>query len=80
MVGADKIVRFILGGTGRTTATITVEPTVVNGNPALFMRLDDEIDGVMAVLVAGGRIAGLYYVRNPEKLAHIRSEVPLTRG
>jgi RNA polymerase sigma-70 factor (TIGR02957 family) len=80
VVGADKIVRFILGGTGKTTETITVEPTVVNGNPALFMRLDDEIDGVMAVHVVAGRIAGLYYVRNPEKLAHIGAEIPLTRG
>ncbi|TDP98051.1 RNA polymerase sigma-70 factor [Labedaea rhizosphaerae] len=80
IVGADKIVRFILGGTGKTKETITVEPTVVNGNPALFLRLDDEIDGVMAVHVVAGRVAGLYYVRNPEKLAHIAAEIPLTRG
>ncbi|MFI7496977.1 RNA polymerase sigma-70 factor [Streptomyces sp. NPDC049687] len=78
VVGADKVARFIVGGTARTVATITGEPTVVNGNPALVLRLDGEIDGVMAIRVEEGRITGLYYVRNPEKLTRVQSETPLT--
>ena len=78
IVGAEKVVRFIVGGTGKTDATISVEPTVVNGNPALVLRLDGEIDGVMAVRAEGARITGLYYVRNPEKLTRIDSPTPLT--
>jgi RNA polymerase sigma-70 factor (TIGR02957 family) len=78
VIGADKVVRFILGGTGRTTATITGDPTVANGSPALVLRLDGEIDGVMAARVEDGRITGLYYVRNPEKLTRVESETPLT--
>nr|WP_198541521.1 hypothetical protein [Parafrankia soli] len=51
---------------------------MVNGNPALLVRLDGEIDGVMAIRVEDARITGLYYVRNPEKLSHVASATPLT--
>jgi len=78
VIGADKVVRFMRGGTGKTTATITTEPSMVNGNPALVIRLDGEIDGVMAVRIENARIAGLYYVRNPEKLTRVDSETALT--
>jgi RNA polymerase sigma-70 factor, ECF subfamily len=72
------VVRFILSGIGKTEGTLTSDPTVVNGNPALVVRLDGEIDGVMAIRVEDARITGLYYVRNPEKLTRVESETPLT--
>jgi RNA polymerase sigma-70 factor (ECF subfamily) len=80
VVGADKVARYIVGGSGkvRGTAAITTELTVVNGAPALILRLDGELDGVMAARVEGGRITGLYYVRNPEKLTRVDSETPLS--
>lgn len=78
IIGADKVARFIVGGTGKVDATITIDPTLVNGNPALVLRLDGEIDGVMAIRVEDARITGLYYVRNPEKLTRVESETPLT--
>ncbi|MEU6862371.1 RNA polymerase sigma-70 factor [Streptomyces sp. NPDC046876] len=76
--GADKVVRFMLGGIGKTKLPLTVAPTVVNGAPALRVHLDGQFDGVMAVRVEDGRISGLYYVRNPEKLTRFASETPLT--
>ncbi|PXY32299.1 RNA polymerase sigma-70 factor [Prauserella muralis] len=79
IVGADKVGRFILGGVGRFGVRITVGPTVVNGHPALVVRADGELDGILAARVEGGRITGLYYVRNPAKLTHVVSETPLTR-
>lgn len=79
VTGAEKVARYIIGGTGRVKSTVTVEQTVVNGNPALVMRLDGELDGVLAVRVEGARITGLYYVRNPEKLTRVEAETPLTR-
>ncbi|SEF32708.1 RNA polymerase sigma-70 factor, ECF subfamily [Amycolatopsis pretoriensis] len=78
VAGADKVVRFMSGGIGRTDAVLTSGLTVVNGNPGLLLRLDGELDGVMAVRLDGGRITGLYYVRNPEKLTRVESETPLT--
>ncbi|MWA01546.1 RNA polymerase sigma-70 factor [Actinomadura sp. LD22] len=78
IVGVSKVARYIVGGTGRTKETITTEHTVVNGGPALVLRLDGELDGVMAARVEDGRITGLYYVRNPEKLTRVTSETPLS--
>jgi len=78
ITGAEKLVRFIFGGLAKTDATLTVGPTVVNGNPALLVHLDGELDGIMAIRVEDARIAGLYYVRNPQKLTHVESETPLT--
>ncbi|MEU9266760.1 RNA polymerase sigma-70 factor [Streptomyces sp. NPDC048251] len=78
VVGADKVARFIIGGAGRIDATLTGELALVNGHPALLVRLDGENDGVMAVRVEDARITGIYYVRNPEKLTRVASETPLT--
>ncbi|WP_431929015.1 RNA polymerase sigma-70 factor [Nonomuraea jabiensis] len=78
IIGADKVARMIVEGLGKAQIALTSEPTVVNGNPALLLRLDGEIDGVIAVRVEDARITGLYYVRNPQKLTRITSEIPLT--
>jgi RNA polymerase sigma-70 factor (ECF subfamily) len=78
IIGAEKVVRFIFGRIGEAEGTLTVDPTVVNGNPALVVRLDGGIDGVMASRVEDARITGLYYVHNPEKLTRLESETPLT--
>jgi RNA polymerase sigma-70 factor (ECF subfamily) len=51
---------------------------VVNGSPALLVRLDGEVDGVIAVRVEDARITGLYYVRNPEKLGRLETGTRLT--
>jgi RNA polymerase sigma-70 factor (TIGR02957 family) len=78
ITGAEKVVRYIVGGLGKAEVALTGDPTVVNGNPALVLRLDGEIDGVMAIRVENARITGLYYVRNPDKLTRVESETPLT--
>jgi RNA polymerase sigma-70 factor (ECF subfamily) len=78
VMGAEKIVRFYLGGSAKVQAPIIWEPTVVNGSPALAVYVGGELDGVMAVRVEDARITGLYFVRNPEKLTHVTSETPLT--
>lgn len=78
IIGAEKVARFIVGGLAKTDATLTVGPTMVNGSPALVLRVDGELDGVIAVRVEDAHITGLYYVRNPEKLSRVESETPLT--
>ncbi len=78
VVGAGKVARFSLGGSAKAGVAVTCEPTAVNGDPALAVYLDGEFDGVMALRVEDGRVTGLYYVRNPEKLTRVASETPLT--
>ncbi|MBO2465175.1 RNA polymerase sigma-70 factor [Actinomadura sp. LCR2-06] len=78
VVGAQKVARFIVGGTARTESALAVGHTVVNGSPGLVLRLDGELDGVMAARVEDGRVTGLYYVRNPAKLTHVAGETRLS--
>ncbi|MEV4058181.1 RNA polymerase sigma-70 factor [Amycolatopsis sp. NPDC049688] len=78
VTGAAKVSRFIVGGIAKAAVALSSAPVTVNGNPALALHVDGLFDGVMAVRVEGGRIAGLYYVRNPEKLTRVESETPLT--
>lgn len=56
-----------------------MDPAQVNGHPALVIRLDGELDTVVAVRLDEGRITGLYAVRNPEKLSYMREEASLSR-
>ena len=60
-------------------AELSLEPVQINGSPALIMRLNGEIDSVLAVRVAGGVVTGLYTVRNPAKLSRVMRETALSR-
>jgi RNA polymerase sigma-70 factor (TIGR02957 family) len=79
IVGADRVARLLAAGLGRVRAEMSVEPAQVNGCPALILRLNSEIDTVVAVRIDDGLITGLYGVRNPEKLSHMERETALRR-
>ncbi|MFD8797343.1 RNA polymerase sigma-70 factor [Streptomyces atroolivaceus] len=78
VVGADKVARLLIGGMGKVTG-LSLRPAEVNGGPALVIRLDGEMDTVVAVRVDDGLITGLYAVRNPEKLSYMREATALRR-
>ena len=78
IAGAAKVIRFIRGSLTKVGDAVTTVLTVVNGNPALEIFLDGTRDGVMALRVEDGRVTGLYYVRNPEKLTRVDAEIPMT--
>jgi RNA polymerase sigma-70 factor (ECF subfamily) len=75
VAGADTVAHIL----GRIAAAASLQPTQVNGYPALIIRLNGEIDTVIAVRVNDGLITGLYAVRNPEKLSHMEQETTLRR-
>ncbi|MDL4776623.1 RNA polymerase sigma-70 factor [Actinomadura xylanilytica] len=79
ILGAAKVVRLLATGWYKRGTGISVEPVQINGGPALLVRLDGELDGVLAVRVENGRVTGLYHVRNPEKLSRIERETTVTR-
>ena len=79
IVGADKVARVLTAGLGRVRARMAVERANVNGGPALIVRLDGEIDGVLALRVEERRVSGIYYVRNPEKLSWLDEETAFAR-
>ena len=78
VVGASKVGRLLAIALSRIPAG-ALQPTQVNGYPALILRLDGEVDTVLAVRIDDGLITGLYAVRNPEKLSHMGQETTLRR-
>ncbi|RKN41558.1 RNA polymerase sigma-70 factor [Micromonospora endolithica] len=76
--GAGRVARLLVSRQARIAARST-SPVHVNGHPALVFRLDGEIDTVVAIHVDGGLVTGLYAVRNPEKLTHMRRATTLRR-
>ena len=75
VVGADRVA----GVLGRLPAAASLHPAQVNGHPALTIRLNGELDAILAIRIDDGLITGLYAVRNPEKLSYMRSETALRR-
>nr|WP_257003658.1 RNA polymerase sigma-70 factor [Streptomyces sp. SA15] len=75
VVGADQVAHVL----GRIATAMSLQPTQVNGDPALIVRLGGQIDTVMAIRIDDGLITGLYAVRNPEKLSHLERETTLRR-
>jgi RNA polymerase sigma-70 factor (TIGR02957 family) len=78
ITGVAKVVRYLFGTLAKNALPVTASPTMVNGSPALLVRVGGEIDGIIAVRVEDERVSGLYYVRNPEKLTRVQSEVSLS--
>ena len=79
IVGADKVARLLTAGLRRIASSVSLQPVQVNGYPALILRLEGQIDTVVAVRIDDGLITGLYAVRNPEKLSHMERETTLRR-
>jgi RNA polymerase sigma-70 factor (TIGR02957 family) len=79
IVGADKVARLLAAGLDIVGADLSLEPVQVNGCPALIMRLNGEMDSVVAMRVEGGLVTGIYTVRNPEKLSRMERETALSR-
>jgi len=75
VAGADTVANIL----GRIAGAASLQPAQVNGYPALIIRLNGEIDTVIAVRINDGLITGLYAVRNPEKLSHMEQETTLRR-
>jgi RNA polymerase sigma-70 factor (ECF subfamily) len=71
--GADKIVRFFMGITRHTDpASLALEPCWINNAAGMVIRhADGSVMATFAMVVANGRIANVYAVRNPDKLSRL---------
>jgi len=78
VMGAARVARLLSIGLSRIAAS-SLQAAQVNGYPALILRLNGQIDTVIAVRLDDGLITGLYAVRNPEKLSHMDQETTLRR-
>ncbi|QFU88406.1 RNA polymerase sigma-70 factor [Amycolatopsis sp. YIM 10] len=79
VVGADNVARLLAAGWWRRDAERSVEPVQINGGPGLLVRIDGEVDGVLAMRLENGYVTGAYHVRNPEKLSRVDRETAVSR-
>jgi RNA polymerase sigma-70 factor (TIGR02957 family) len=79
ITGAKRVARVLGVGLPRIVGEVSVETVQMNGGPALIIRIDGEIDNVVAVRIDDGLVTGLYIVRNPEKLSHMERVTALRR-
>ena len=79
ITGANRVARLLGLGLPRIVGEVSVELVQINGGPALIIRIDGEIDNVVAVRIDEGLITGLYIVRNPQKLSYVQHETALGR-
>jgi RNA polymerase sigma-70 factor (ECF subfamily) len=69
--GAQKIIRFIIGVTGKNAGhDIRIVPVLINGRAGALLYMDGEIDHTLSMAIDGEKIAAIYLVRNPDKLRH----------
>ena len=68
ITGAAQIVKLVFGLMKRAWATVSFEPTVINGEPGLLVRVGGTLTSVMAIDTDGERLHAVYAVVNPEKL------------
>ncbi|MFC5833878.1 hypothetical protein [Nonomuraea insulae] len=79
IVGADNVARLLAVGWWKRDAERSVELVQINGGPGLLVRVNGEIDGVVAVRVENGYVSGAYHVRIPEKLSRIGQQTAVSR-
>lgn len=78
--GPDKIARFIhgLGRKFYANATLSMDMTELNGQPAIVVREGTEMLGLMAIETDGEKITTLYGLRNPDKLQRVMGLLKLS--
>lgn len=73
--GAEKIIRLITSAAlSGTAASLDIEYRWVNGDPSAVLLSGDSAFAVVVLDIdpATAKILGIYAVRNPDKLSHIR--------
>jgi RNA polymerase sigma-70 factor (ECF subfamily) len=73
VLGADRVSRLWVGLGAKYGTDGGVRFVDVNGSPGVILYRDGAVYGVLSFALRAGRIAGVYAVLNPHKLAHVRA-------
>lgn len=80
VIGAERVGKLIVGMMRYgERLDVRIEPAAYNGSPGFAFYLGDELEGVVTVEVAAGRITNLYAMRNPDKLAGVTEPRSIAR-
>lgn len=68
--GAERIARFWIS-LGQKNPGLALRPATINGEPGLLGLIEGRLDTTLSFAFEEGRIAAVYVVRNPDKLARV---------
>ena len=71
IVGADHVVRFLLGIWPRFMTNVDVRHVDINGSPGITVGTNGRIDYALTFEIAGDRVGNIYIMCNPDKLRHL---------
>lgn len=68
ILGADRVVRFLLGLRRKNYMQARLQAVTVNGGPGFALRIGEQVSAIYAFAAREGRITAVYVVRNPDKI------------
>lgn len=71
VLGPDRVARFWVNLAARARPDDVLEPRQVNGQPAVAVHRDGQLERVLVFSVVAGRIDRLWTVVNPDKFARL---------
>ncbi|MFE6996832.1 RNA polymerase sigma-70 factor [Microbacterium sp. NPDC057659] len=77
--GADRVVAFLAGSIAKLDEAYDVIPIQINGTLAAGIRVGGQLQAAVSFAVEDGRIAQVFSVANPQKLAALDAETRLAR-
>ena len=83
VVGADRVARAIAGLMRKAGPQVRIELVTCNSAPAVLFYLEEHLEIVLTLEIAGDKITRFYVMRNPDKLgalATARKARAISRG
>ncbi|EMY34445.1 putative sigma factor [Arthrobacter crystallopoietes BAB-32] len=74
--GAERVARFLLGLQSKPLPDMRVESCSLNNMPGLLIFSGPRLDVAAMIHVDGGKVTGVYLVRNPDKLENLAAGAP----
>ncbi|MDQ3980796.1 MAG: RNA polymerase subunit sigma-70, partial [Actinomycetota bacterium] len=75
--GAERVAAFLIGAA--RSLDFETKAVWLNGSPGFRIDVGGELDTAVSLAVENGRIARIYAIRNPQKLARLDGTSTLTR-
>ena len=79
VVGADRVAKLVMGLLRAAGTLGSFVPAVYNSAPALVLRMDGRLEGIITVEITDGVITHFYAMRNPDKLAAVSVQRTISR-
>jgi RNA polymerase sigma-70 factor (ECF subfamily) len=75
--GAERVAGLLMRGL--RSVDFEAKAVWLNGSPAIRLDIGGQVDTAVSLAVENGRIARIYAIRNPHKLAGLQGAAALTR-